>query len=187
MTDFFQVVEFQQRGSPHIHMMAYVDDFETLFGKKMDVDHDSKVRNFIDQFITCSKTRASKENINGQTHTCRPSYCHRKKNKYTTCRFNYPQPPMDTTCILDPFSENEKTTHGETPKKDWKKTNEFLTTIPQTDEVQYTFENFLKTINLSKSQYVLALRIFLQRTIVFIKRATNELNINAYNKKCLEI
>lgn len=40
---------------------------------------------------------------------------------------------MDTTCILDPFSEDDKTNLGEKPKKDWKQANDFLTTLPQTD------------------------------------------------------
>ena len=43
MTDYFQVVEFPQRGSPHVHMMAYIDDFEKIFGDKNDPDFVPKV------------------------------------------------------------------------------------------------------------------------------------------------
>ena len=107
MSDYFQVTEFQQRGTPHIHMMEYMGDFETRFGPKDDPEHMAKICAFIDKFITCSKQAISQELIVGQTHKCRPTTCLWKKNKTTACRFNYPQVPMDSTCILEQFIEAE--------------------------------------------------------------------------------
>ena len=39
MSDYFQVTEFQQRGTPHIHMMAFMGDFETRFSPTDDPEH----------------------------------------------------------------------------------------------------------------------------------------------------
>ena len=93
--DWFYRVEYQQRGSPHIHMMLRLED-APIFG----VDKDEDVISFIDKIITCETPSNNAELldlVNRQTH--RHSHTCRKKSK-SICRFNYPQPPMRTTQIL---------------------------------------------------------------------------------------
>lgn len=48
--DFFYRVEFQQRGSPHIHMLLWIEG-----APRFGVQTDDEVINFIDQVTTCSK------------------------------------------------------------------------------------------------------------------------------------
>ena len=95
LKDWLYRVEYQQRGSPHIHMLIWFEN-APVFG----VDKDEDVVNFIDQLIACRKPDNDTELfdlVNKQTHrhfhTCR-------KNSKKVCRFNYPQPPMRSTQIL---------------------------------------------------------------------------------------
>ena len=46
--DWFYRVEYQQRGSPHIHMLIWLED-TPVFG----VDDNDRVTAFIDKIITC--------------------------------------------------------------------------------------------------------------------------------------
>ena len=71
--DWFYRVEYQQRGSPHIHMLIWLEDAPE-FGK----DSDAKVTSFIDKIITCQKPIDNLELLNlvnrqvhRHSHTCR--------------------------------------------------------------------------------------------------------------------
>ena len=46
--DFFLRIEFQQRGSPHVHMMLWCKNSPTV-----DTDADNEVLEYIDKFLTC--------------------------------------------------------------------------------------------------------------------------------------
>lgn len=50
VTDYFYRIEYQQRGSPHVHMMVYCQD-----SPKFGQDSDENVCEYIDKFITCHK------------------------------------------------------------------------------------------------------------------------------------
>ena len=99
--DWFYRVEYQQRGSPHIHLMLWLED-GPIFG----INKDEDVISFIDKIITCETPSGNAELldlVNRQTH--RHSHTCRKKSK-SICRFNYPQPPMRTTQILYPLDDS---------------------------------------------------------------------------------
>ena len=99
--DWFYRVEYQQRGSPHIHMLIWLDN-APVFG----VDKDEDVVAYIYRIITCSKPECDPELqdlVNRQTH--RHSHTCRKKSK-NICRFNYAQPPMRCTQILYPLDND---------------------------------------------------------------------------------
>ena len=92
IADWFYRVEYQQRGSLHIHMLIWLED-APVYG----CNDDNDLTTFIDKIITCKKLDNDPELallVNRQIHrhcqTCR------KKSK-AECRFNFPQPPF---CIL---------------------------------------------------------------------------------------
>ena len=100
VTDYFYRIEYQQRGSPHVHMIVYCKD-APIFGQ----DSDEDVCEYIDRFITCHKPEEESEiselvkfQTHKHTHTCKSP---RKKK----CRFGYPKPPLKTTRILHPLSQ----------------------------------------------------------------------------------
>ena len=47
--DYFYRVEFQQRGSPHIHMLVWVEN-----APKLDTNTEDEIVQFVDQYLTCS-------------------------------------------------------------------------------------------------------------------------------------
>lgn len=70
IADFFYRVEFQQRGSPHIHMLLWVKN-APVHGTNTD----AAVVQFIEKYVTCTKDASIPELVNYQTHrhasTCR--------------------------------------------------------------------------------------------------------------------
>lgn len=51
IVDYFGKIEFQQRGSPHIHLLVWIKD-APVYGQS-DI---SEVISFIDRYVTCKKT-----------------------------------------------------------------------------------------------------------------------------------
>ena len=172
IADWFYRVEYQQRGSPHIHMLIWLERAPT-FGE----DFDGDVVSFIDKIITCEKPNDNPELlalVNRQVH--RHSHTCRKKSK-TVCRFNYPQPPMRSTKILYPFDEdhNELERHKET----WNFVKKYLNDMKEGENI--TFDQLLVNLRLTEQNYLLALRSSLRAPTIFLKRKPNELRINNYN------
>ena len=69
--DYFYRVEFQQRGSPHIHMLVWVENAPTL-----ETNSEEEIVQFVDRYLTCSIDNEKTANlINLQSHkhsrTCR--------------------------------------------------------------------------------------------------------------------
>ena len=94
IADYFYRVEFQQRGSPHIHGLFWVKE-----APQYEKSSDEEIVNFVDKYITCYKPDSSSEMedlVNLQLHrhakTC-------KKAGHNICRFNFPLPPMPGTII----------------------------------------------------------------------------------------
>ena len=96
VVDYFWRVEFQLRGSPHIHSLWWVKDASNL----QTVEGFRAVPGFIDQYIT---TRIPPEGEDDElrglvmrlqrhkhTHTC-------QKNGRRGCRFDYPKQPSPET------------------------------------------------------------------------------------------
>lgn len=70
IVDNFGRIEFQQRGSPHIHLLVWIKD-APVYGQS-DI---SEVLSFIDRYVTCKKDPTMPNLVNYQTHrharTCR--------------------------------------------------------------------------------------------------------------------
>ena len=94
VTDFFARVEFQARGSPHMHIFLWVADAPS-FDCPGDKD---LLLPFIDKYISAELPAKNTEEyklVNAlQTHT-HTSTC-RKKGR-VTCRFDFPMPISDQT------------------------------------------------------------------------------------------
>ena len=175
--DWFYQVEYQQRGSPHVHMLIWLED-APVFG----ADKDEDVSSFIDKIITCRKPDGDTtllNLVNRQMH--RHSHTCRKKGK-SVCRFNYPQPPMRSTQIVHPL---ESVSEGDVNilKDLWKNIKKELNDLKE--GVDITFEQLLENLGVSEERYILAMRSSLNCPTVFLKRMPNELRVNNYNPACL--
>ena len=90
--DFYIRTEFQFRGSPHVHIILWLND-SPIF--KENEDSRKKCEEFIDELITCAKIDESEfPNIAYQMHH-HSRTCKRKKKGRSYCRFNIPWFPMD--------------------------------------------------------------------------------------------
>lgn len=176
--DYFYRVEFQQRGSPHIHMVAWVKDSPDVANKEQP--EKTKIAEFVDQHITCLKDQSIVNLINYQTH--RHARTCRKKGK-TICRFNYPLPPMPQTAVLSPLVEGDNIERTKC-KNNYEKIMEKLNEIKYGSDLE--FKDFLKDIDITETDYYNAIRSSLQRDKVFLKRDTSEIRINSYNTLMLK-
>ena len=179
ISDWFYRVEYQQRGSPHIHMLIWLKE-APVFG----VDDDDLVTDFIDQIIKCQWPVDNPELqklVNRQIH--RHSHTCRKKSK-NECRFNYPQPPMRATEIVYPLEADMPQNKIKQHKDTWKSIKKQLNDLKEGQCI--TFEELFLKLKVTENDYRLAVRSSVNAPTVFLKRNPNELRINNYNPACLE-
>lgn len=140
ISDWFYRVEYQQRGSPHIHMLLWLENVP-----QFQEDSDNDVTAFIDKIITCQKPIDNVELLNlvnrqvqRHSHACR-------KNTSSKCRFNYPQPPMKQTMILYPLDEETSDSEIRMHKNNWKLIKTCLDENKDDEDITYDELGTLET------------------------------------------
>lgn len=177
--DFFYRVEYQQRGSPHVHMLIWCEH-APVYGE----DPTEDVIKFIVSKITCAdslKTDPALQNlVLLQTH--RHSHTCRKRSK-KECRFGFPKPTMNNTCILQPMTITEcgKSRYAAYRENIRQKLNE----IHDRNEA-LTFTDFLHSLSLTADEYICAVRTSIKTATVFLKRDPSGCRINCYNLHMLK-
>ena len=181
LADFWYRIEFQHRGSPHMHCLFWLSDMP-VYG----VDPDYKVISTIDSVVTCQRTWDSNSELNNlvnlqmhmHTRTCKKQF-----RKRTVCRFDFPKLPMSETRILQPLLGEEATdkVHSENFMRIKSVLSQF-----KPDSESVTMEEFLKCVGLDQDGYILAIRSSLKSPTVFIKRCVSEVRVNNYNAHCLQ-
>ncbi|CAG5050266.1 unnamed protein product [Parnassius apollo] len=75
ITHFYYRIEFQHRGSPHAHMMLWLDEAPTFVPG--DTASARDISKFVDNIISCNSTEVPDElrrlQLHKHTHTCRPT------------------------------------------------------------------------------------------------------------------
>ncbi|KAL9983382.1 hypothetical protein ACROYT_G005544 [Oculina patagonica] len=178
IADFFYRVEFQQRGSPHIHALLWIKN-----APHFELSSNNEIIEFVDKYLTCENNTSVEmvDLVNLQTHR-HAKTCNKKGQKI--CRFNFPLPPMRTTMILSPLNKENLTDDELRDVKDQSdKIKESL------DDMKYgldiSFDEFLNKLSLTEEQYIRAVRFSLNRDTVLLKRAPCEIRINSYNSVLL--
>ena len=170
--DYFYRVEFQQRGSPHIHMLVWVENAPTL-----ETNSEDEIVQFVDQYLTSSAEKnETLELVKLQTH--KHSRTCRKKGK-PICRFGFPLPPLPRTMLLYPLEE-EVEKYKKKSAGLQKDMNEFQ------ENVEMTFDDFLNKIaRMDFEDYIKCIRSSLRAPKVFLKRKPQERRINLFNENML--
>ena len=181
LTEYFYRVEFQQRGSPHIHAMLWIED-----APQIEQDSDDDVIKFIDNCISVDNNNSDNYHlIKLQMHK-HSSTCKKKsKKKVGNCRFNFPKFPIKQTCILKAF-KNDINSHS---LKKYKYNYErILNYFNESKTYPSSIDAFLKELNLKYDDYILAIRSSIQKKEIeiFFKREPNEVRINNYNISILK-
>ena len=172
LLDYFYRVEFQQRGSPHIHMLVWIENAPTL-----ETNSEGEIVQFVDKYLTCNTDNEKTANLVGlQSH--KHSKTCRKKGK-PICRFGFPLPPLPRTMLLYPLEEDVD--------KFKQKNTELLKAMNEyKDNVDMTFEEFLENIaKMDFDHYIKCIRSSLKAPKVFLKRKTKDMRINLFNEGIL--
>ncbi|XP_052692014.1 uncharacterized protein LOC128170074 [Crassostrea angulata] len=189
VVDFFQRVEFQQRGSPHMHCLYWIENAPNI-----DSDGVEVVCNFIDRYVTCAVPSESddaelrKSVLEVQQHSKKHSKSCKKKG--TECRFNFPRPPSQKTFITN-AQEVEEENSDECEKETMvNKTYAKELLLSVWEKVQnevdgiITTEELFDDLSLSQELYEEAHNILSTKKSVILKRCPNEVWTNQYNR-CL--
>ncbi|KAK3101585.1 hypothetical protein FSP39_004665 [Pinctada imbricata] len=210
VNDYFLRVEFQQRGSPHMHCLFWIED-----APKLNENDEQTVCAFIDRYVTCElpyeKDQELHDIVQGvQQHSKKHSKSCRKKG--TTCRFNFPRPPSSQTFIVSPLEEktkNVKTKDFNTSKSEANdmiinegNDSSLAETMTKTDAMEILrrvwdviqsdsvsksgTESLLEMIGTDQATYQQAQYTVATRQNIVLKRKPNEVWINQYNPTLLK-
>lgn len=144
--DYFYRVEFQQRGSPHIHMLVWIEN-----APKYGINSNQEISDFVDKHSICQKNDEIPNLINIQTHR-HAKTCRRKGKKI--CRFNFPLPPMSRTQVLEPLTESEKEGYQDIANV-YERVCALLTYL-KINSTEMSFSEFLEKLNLTEDFYIIA-------------------------------
>ena len=175
--DFFYRVEFQQRGSPHIHGLFWIKN-----APEYGTDCDEDIIKFVDSYVSCkADSHDLSDLVNLQRHkhskTC-------KKRGHAVCRFNFPLLPMPRTMILEPLSDTDLDKNvADMLNKALGRIRSLLNSINAHDNI--TFVEFLDKLALSEQQYIKAIRLSLKHCTMLLKQSPAEIRINCYNPHLL--
>ena len=145
LEDFFYCIEFQHRGSPHVHGLLWIKE-----APKLDVNSDVEVCRYIDNIIACTSNVSEEEHpyVQFQKHHNSKS-CYKKFRGKKVCRFGAPWPPMTHTVILQPLDEDDLNT------TEYKIIYDQIQTTMK-PESNITFDDFLQKLGITEV-YILAL------------------------------
>ena len=183
ITDFVTKVEFQARGSPHIHAEYWVKG-----APQLDQNSDQEVCSFVDSYIKADIPSEHGDQelhqlvTSRQSHAC-SSYCLRGKG---TCRFGFEKAPSEKTLIARSLPE-------ESPNRNLKikEAKSFLEQVQKKmkmDEAQgKTLRDILQEMDSSENEYEKHLLIAHRSSRIILKREVKASRINAYNPDLLRM
>lgn len=181
MVDYFYRVEFQQRGSPHIHAIFWIED-----SPQIDRDTDEEVVQFVDKYISCELPEDDElleEMVSTvQTHSKRHSKSCRKKN--TVCRFNFPRPPSERSFVsrvgkTDKSCSQQEGVGNEITEEQARK---IMSTVKEavTDETATfkTVSELFGSLGINQEQFESAFECIGKKTQVVLKRKPTDVWVN---------
>ncbi|XP_029933202.1 uncharacterized protein LOC115377530, partial [Myripristis murdjan] len=204
IVDYFYRVEFQQRGSPHVHCLFWIEG-----APQIDKNTDEEVIEFIDRYVTCelpSDDDTLLDTVSSvQTHSKRHSKSCRKHK--TTCRFNFPKPVSARTFICRmqecKCDKNKKTGEAESnsenkpackcfedrdrmPKEFAHKILEDVKKAVERDVPPASVEDLFRSLRINQEIFECAYRRLEKKHKVVYRRGVNEVWVNQYSKQLLK-
>ena len=181
-------VEFQARGMPHIHGVAWIEEDELA---KREItgylcDQPRKTEELAVELISCELPESDEElrsivsEVQRHKHTksCR---------KYTgSCRYGFPKLPSPKTFMTEPIKDMDDKEKEELIKKateTLKHAKEMLDDPECKDEM--SFEEFLIKLGVEEDVYLRYISIIHKSRTLVLKRKVSERFINNYNKEML--
>ncbi len=189
--DFFYRVEFQLRGSPHIHCLFWVKD-----APEFEKDQDQDVCDFIDKYISCKLPDPNKDPelhrivSEVQMHSRNHSKSCRKNKKH--CRFGFPKPPINRTTITRPRpppaeqsddeNRSEERDYASVAKEQLQKVWDLLNDSKQSFE---TITQLLNQVNMTYEEYEKHIEALSTSSLIVMERRPQDCWVNGYNPMLL--
>ncbi len=176
--DSFVRIEFQQRGSPHAHIMFWVEDAPTHKDSSPE-----EIASFVDQYVSCTADVPEEHTkfLKIQTHTHSKTCMKRSKGKQI-CRFGFPKPPMAKTKVLEPLAVCEQE-----DEDNYQRIKDVLCKKENKKGLDKSMEEFLHDLALTEEEYIRAVRTSIKSSTVFLERKPSEIWINPYMRHLLAI
>ncbi|CAH0401998.1 unnamed protein product [Chilo suppressalis] len=183
LIEYFRRVEFQHRGSPHCHMLLWLEnappDDERRF---VNGEHVPKTIELIDELCTADSSQIGSERklqTHRHTHAC-------FKRNTRTCLFGAPFWPMKSTRILLPVTEADRI---EALSDLYKSLREVLEQSESDDEMAFnTIEQFGATNSIeSEDEYLKIHRHGIHRPTVMYRRSMRDLMTSPFNPTILSV
>ena len=182
-------VEFQARGMPHIHGVAWIEkDWLDAHNVPNDLSNDpEKALILVENLISCELSEGQDitkivQEVQQHNHT-------KSCLKYSgVCRYGFPRLPCPKNLIAQPLSKEMTKAEKE---KQTKNASEILTKAKDVMESKdfdktMTFENFLEKVGVKENEYVDALSISSSGNVLVLKRSPKEIYTNNYNPEMLK-
>ncbi|XP_077065633.1 uncharacterized protein LOC143718457 [Siphateles boraxobius] len=189
--DFFYRVEFQLRGSPHIHCLFWVKD-----APEFEKDQDQDVCDFIDKYISCKLPDPNKDPelhkivSEVQMHSRNHSKSCRKNKKH--CRFGFPKPPINRTMISRPRpppadqsdegNESEERDYASFAKEQLQNVWDLLNDSTQSFD---SITQLLDKVNMTYEEYKKHIDTISKSSSVHMERRPQDCWVNGYNPMLL--
>ena len=184
--DWFYRVEWQARGSPHIHCLFWVKDAPML-GR----DTDLAVCDFVDQFISCKVPPEEVALHNKVDRFQHHSKHHTKscKKGNSPCRFNYPRPVAKTTFVSRPVSKTDEHAPSnaeiEHARNQLSSVRDMLNGDLENDNI--SVDELLEKAGMTWATYRKFFDIVTKKVTVVMKRDLKDCWINNYSPDLLDI
>nr|DAA01286.1 TPA_exp: replicase/helicase/endonuclease [Danio rerio] len=190
--DFFYRVEFQQRGSPHIHCLFWVKD-----APEFETDQDQVVCDFIDKYISCKLPDPNRDSelhkivTEVQMHSRNHSKSCKKYKKH--CRFGFPKPPIKRTMItrlrLAPAGQSDEETEAEERKKESIAKEQLQKVWDLLNDSTKSFESItqlLQETNMCYEDYETYIECMSKSNTIVMERRPQDCWVNGYNPLLLK-
>ena len=178
-------VEFQARGMPHIHGVAWIEEDELA---KREItgylcDHPIQTEQLAIELISCELSDSDEElrSIVGQVQRHKHTKSCRKYSG--SCRFGFPKLPSPKTFMTEPIKDMDDEEKEKLVKKateTLKLAKEILDDPDCKDDM--TFEEFLSKVGVNEEDYLWYISIIHKTRTLVLKRNVRERYINNYNK-----
>jgi hypothetical protein len=169
--DYFKRIEFQQRGSPHAHLLLWLANDPS---EPVDENMPGTLQ-LIDSLISVDETRIEREKLQTHIHTF-TCYKRARDEENRVCRFGAPFWPVEHTVVLLPLTKDDGRRRQLKQKyADMHHSLEF-------DEDFESLNAFLQHHHVENYDYYLnILRAGITRPKVFLKRSIQQCWINNFN------
>ncbi|KAM9771032.1 uncharacterized protein ACBT44_004625 isoform 5-T6 [Syngnathus typhle] len=185
VVDYFYRLEFQHRGSPHIHCLIWVKDAPVF-----EEASEGAICDFVSRYISAQLPDPEKEpelykkvtevqmHSKGHTKTC-------VKHQGANCRFGFPRPPCETTMIITPVACENQDQHKEKQVVANDKLVRVQRLLNEPETSSLTLPQLLAKCELTDAEYVECLYTTASKSSVVLKRDPKDCWVNNYNRHLL--